>query len=156
MGDSKSNWTPPLDPADRKTWPGKGRSGEPRMTKEALREKMQSMLPEVIDELFGLMMSPKSEPWVKVQLGQWFNEMVLGKPKQAVTGADGGPIKISVDELRQKLEALATSEVPSEIGPHRPVLALAEPVDADVVEPAGDAAGPPGGDAPDAGAARKA
>jgi hypothetical protein len=67
--------------------------GRPKSS-QWIREKISRLTEAHIKEARALK-DETDDPKLKWDILKWFMEMDIGKPAQAVTGADGGPIQVA-------------------------------------------------------------
>lgn len=91
----------------------KGHSGNPdgrpavaKLVKDLCRENPEGKIEDVVRELYKLALYGKG--MVKLEAVKYVIDRVAGKPVQAVTGEDGGPIAIHAPDLLDSLRALGS------------------------------------------------
>jgi hypothetical protein len=80
-----------------------GKSGNPdgargsvaKLVKDLCRENPRGKIEQVIQELYGMALSPKPS-LIKLEAVKYIIDRVAGKPTQAIAGEDGEPLKVGL------------------------------------------------------------
>jgi hypothetical protein len=95
-GNAATQWKPG-DPSPNPAGPPRGMA--------AVREAQMPRLDAVMTRLYIIGMKKDNSAGVAA-LGEWLDREV-GRAPQPITGADGGPLRVTYDVVRSKLEEIA-------------------------------------------------